>query len=376
MLIAAFRLNRDRHTEKDAFGFTRTVTGWTEQYRTHLPILGCPIETPITLKTKLVKLIEFYNRSLGRIVVERICWMFGTSLYPYKVRFIHLDSPHHANDVDILLLQNMTIIHRNLTHNNVQFSSPVQYLFDTASAPWHNNHQHEFLAYLNSKYRYWVDYFAHGHDRWKDTERFVDSFDSASVQDNLENYFKEFILPRVPILDPLTLNYHTKPLDTRNLVFEKSAIVPFDVTEPIELTINHPIKTLYSPKINPNAINIFDQLTAQYSDLSFEYILSGMAIIDIKENYKISRYKEMLYIDAEKDVTWLIINVVFDIILHHFNDRRLFSDVRVCFILTYGEEALIEFYTYETNDCIGAVHIDLAMLALCGTNIAAASDII
>jgi hypothetical protein len=376
MILTAFRLCRDRHTEHDSFGHVRPVLSLNQIIPTYFPSLGCPIElNSIKIKTNIVKIVEYYNRNRGRIIVERLCWRFGTALYPYKARFIHIDKPDTRYDADLLFLPNLAMIHRTLTNNHITFTSPIQYYFNSTSPPWHRNHNHEYLSYLNNKYKDWIGRFAYAHDCWADTERFVNTFDDCTYKDDSEDKFKTFHLPKPPTLDPFTLNNNSLPISTRNIIFENISCNMFDVSPPVELVINHPDKTIYSPKINRTTIGALEQIALQYSDLSLEYILSGGgAVVSCKENYLVSRYRDRVIIDVEKDCRWIVVNEVLETLYHKFHDARIVSDIKVTFVMTYGEEALIEVFEYYTNECLGVVHFDMAMLVLCVPSIAAAAD--
>lgn len=376
MLLAAFRLSRDKHTERDSFGYTRQrISKIRQEPSVYSPLLGCSIEIPTTIKSNIVKMVELYNRQFGVVVVERLGWMFGKDIYPYKARYINIDKTHSGSDVDILFLDNMTKIHKNLSGTHCSFYSPIQYHVNSQAQPWHNNHAHGNLNCLADKYRNWMGSFAYAHDHWGDTERFIDHFDNGPVPFNVENLFKDFILPRPPIRDPFTIHNHNKPISAYHLSLEKGLLKPFDVTPPQELTINHPEKTIYSPKVSQMTIDNLDQIALQFSDVNFEYILSGTTIASVKQNYLISRYRNTILenVDADRDCRWVIISV-FEIIYREFPNIKLFDEVRVNFVMSYGEEVLIEFFDYTTNECLGAIHFDLAMLSLCALCIAVGVD--
>lgn len=375
MILTAFRLRRDRHTERDSFGYTRSVTGKMREMLPYAPEVGCPIETPLVVKTNLVKMVEHYDRKNGPVVVERLCWMFGTELYPFKARYLHLNKDHITGDSDLLFLQNMKTIHQNLTRNHIVFSSAIQCHFETCIAPWHGIDLRDYVSYLKNRYGDWIGSFAYSREScWEDAGRFIRMFDEGYAPCQAENFFKEYVIPKPPIRDPFTLNNHASPLSARGLVFEKPLSNPFDTSAPNEIVIDHPEKTLYSPEAGYASIAALEQISLQYSDLSLEYILSGTAFVSCKENYRVSRYRDRKVYDADVDCRWVIFTDVLPALSHEYPDVRFIHDIRVTFLMTYGEEVLIEVFDVYTNECLGAVHFDLAMLALCAPTIAASSD--
>jgi hypothetical protein len=373
MILNAFPLYRDRCTEKDSFGYTRQAWGRAGQVFPFVPTLGCPIEIATTLRPNIVKMVEFYNRRCGPVVVERLCWMFGKSIYPYKARYIHLADENR--DVDILFLRNLKTIHGQLTGNDVTFSSPIKYHLETFVPSWRHQYKedspHRTLAYFHRKYVEWIDGFAYAQDDWEDARKFVESIDNGNSTVCDEDYFAHFVLAKPTIHDPFSLNNHSRPLRAGGLAFEKPSGNPFDTTRPEPLSIPRPERTLFSPKSGHNAIVLFDQIALQYTDVNLEYILSGTAVVSIKENYRVSRYRNELVRNPDLDCKWVIVNDILPMVFSINRDYRVTGDIRVNFILTYGEEVLVEVIDLHTNDYLGAVHFDLAMLALCAPNIAA-----
>ena len=341
--------------------FTNTTTGYT-------PTLGCPIEAPTTIKVNVVKLIEYYERPNGPIVIERLCWKFGTQLFPYKARYINLDREY--DDRDILFLQNVKAVQDKISGHSINFSSPIKYYFDTTIAPWYDPELNRFVSYLYQKYQNWIDAYAYSQDKWDETEKFMSMLDSRGKMEGDEERFKHFILPNPTLHDPYTINNYARSLNTRDLVFEKPLGNLFDTSHPTELIINHPDKTLYSPREAHGAIVSLEQIASQYTDVNLEYILSGAAVIKVVEKYCVSRYRDKLFHNIEIDVRWIIINDVISLLYYKTNNIKFMEEIRVSFIMSYGEEVLIEVYHLNTNEHLGSIHFDLAMLALCVPNIA------
>lgn len=367
MILTAFRLRRDMNTERETFGYTRPA--WERsRFLSYTPSVGCPIEVPSTIKTDIVKMVEYYDDPRGPVVVERLCWKFGKSLHPYKVRYISLGKNYA--DRDILLLQNLKTIHDKISGCYVSFASPIKYYFDSMVAPWYKQDIYEYTSYLYGKYQEWIESFAYSQDGWGDTEQFIDLFDNGHANACSEDHFRHFMLPKPMIRDPYTFNTHASSFSAGSLAFERPMGNPFDTSPAPELVVRHPAHTLYSPKEAHGAIASLEQAATQYTDMNLEYILSGTVVVSVTERLCVSRYRDVKFHNAETDVRWVIINDVLRTLYLRNPDRRFMDDLRVTFVMSYGEEALVEVFTLDTNECLGAIHFDLAMLAMCTPSLA------
>lgn len=363
MILTAFSLRRNINTERDTYGYRLPAWGQISKLLPVSPILGCPIESPSTIRTNIIKMVEYYHRNQNPVIAERLCWKFGKDLYPYKVRHLSLGSVYM--DKDILFLQNLKSIHDRLSGNSIHLASPVSYYFDTRVAPWYDTELYRYTSYLYQKYRNWIETFAYAQDSWDETDRFIRYFDDGLTESCSEAHFEQFVLPTPMIQDPYTMNNFARPLTTGGLAFERPLGNPFDTSEPHELVIHHPEKTLYSPREAHRAIRSLDQVAMQYTDVNLEYILSGMAVISVTEKYCVSRYRDVKFHNAETDIRWVVLIDVLDVLYQKTRDLRLFDDIRVTFEMSYGEEVLIEVYHLINNECLCAVHFDLAMISLC-----------
>ena len=372
MILTAFRLRRDRNTERESFGYTR-LSSHIENIPTYSPMLGCPIEIPTILKTNIIKIVEYYNRSTGPVVVERLCWKFGSSLYPFKARFISLQ--HTRHDTDLLFLKNMGTIHEKLTGNQVSFSSALEWHFNTYHSlnQWFPNFSYEYLEYLTQKYGDYINKFSYLSDDWNAAKKFMRLLDDDLNYDYVENQFTHVILPKPTIQDPFTQNNSSTFLHTRGLAFENCYYKPFDVSQPQEIEIKHPEKTLYSPKECHGILKDLHHIASEYTDLNLEYILSGTVTISKNHKLCVNRYGVSQTQDLSS-MFRLILPEILVVLHYYYPDIRLVGDVRISVEMTYGDESLIEVYDATTNDFLGGIHFDLAMLSLCAPNIAVTVD--
>ena len=384
MILNAIRLHRDRVTERDTFGYTRPV--WNQmRYLAHkTPTLGCPIESDRPIQNRIIKLVEHYVREEGEFIIERFCWHQNRLLYPFRARYIHLDSTpiltsddtrlYDALDNNIMFLPNLQVIHRLQSGLDVSMMSSLQYHLNTAPSPYYYNTAHEYLMDLRHRYAGWIDGFGWMCDDWSASDEFVDSFRDSSNFVYDEYHFRLAVLPKPKFLDPFSIDAHARALSTREINPVESSLRMFDLAEAPPLEIKHPDRTYFSPAGCHPALACIEQIYRHYTDLKIEYILQGNDFLAKHVHYRVNRYRNVPPEQTVDDVRWTICNDLLPWLRSRTNDinerMRYVGDVRVVFTLSFGEEALFEAFDNRTGDLLGAIHFDLAMLSLCAPDVA------
>lgn len=379
MILSAFRLARDPRTEGQTFGYQRPF--WPDGakiYHHFTPMLGQPLEVETTLVTNLVKMVECYQREFGMVVVERLAWAFGGQLYPYRIKYVRTAQRGYLDD-PILFLPNMSTIHRKLTGLDVSFASPLQYYLNSgATDPWGNAHDPWYqptrsgpIMEIYDRHRNAIDGLATQDTDWKSMRDFLGTLDHERSAENLERHFANDCVPKMPILDPISQQSWCRPLRSRDLAFDRPLGNPYDTTPVAELVIEHPAVTRYSPQDCHRHAMTCEEIAQEYTDIKLEYILSERRIADRTIHHMVSRYRDnpntRLSIHR---CDWLILDVL-STALGQSDVTPLLDNVVVSLQLTYGDEVLIEIYTPDKKHCLYAVHLDLALLALCASSVVA-----
>jgi len=361
MILTAFRLERDRHTETDTFGYERML--WPQDTQIcNYPKLGCPITSSVPIRTKLVKIVECYQRD-ETVVVERLAWQFGRDLYPYRAKYIRPAIKRFQDD-PILFLGNMSVIHRHLGGIGATFLSPIRYCLDEAIMCFRESLSSTYVLDIQHRHRDALAEFSTQETDISLLQNFMLASENGCLYQD-----ENTVVPKLPIAESMSLQFSAQPIPIHILTPAGSGSNPFDTSEVPSIIINHPEVTQYSPKAYHTIARMCDSLSHQYSDAKLEYILSGCRIVDRHVHHLVSRY-----LDEVEDVLPYCDQIVETAVWISFRPGdgiSLTDHTRVIFTLTYGDEVLMEFYAQDLNRCLLAIHLDLAMIALCSSGVIA-----
>jgi len=367
MILTAFPLDRDSFTKNQAFGYERPLWSGTKQPFPHFsPKLGCPIEIPTSINTDLVKIVELYNRN-EPVVIERLAWRFDNQLYPFRAKYIR---PYDMMDADdaMLFLPNIGTIHKKITGLDIAITSPLEFYLEQASRmdPRTLSAKQVYLNEICHNYRMEIDGLAAQQVNTLALKDFLAILDCDNPMGS-----EQFVIPKLAILDPLSMTFINRPLDARNVRFPGSGCNPFDTSSAKAVSIHHPEVTQYSPSQYHNVARSCDDISQQYSDVKLEYILSPCGyIMDQVTHMLVCRYLEQ---PNECLVTHYCASVVIDVHQTACREHPKWEEEShiVTLDITYGDEALIEIYTLDRQHCLFALHLDLAMIALCSADVIA-----
>ena len=367
MLLAAFKLSRDKPTEKYNFGYKRPLwPGNTRPYQHYAPTLGCPIEIETKITTNLVKMIELY-RFDDVVIAERLTWMIGTDLYPFRVRHIRVNKLYE--DEPLLFLPNMGTIHRIHTGLGVSLTSPLRFYIDTINFHYQMEPDtHRYLEYL-------LNHFSLDGVVSQETEACALRNILSLLDENYIHGIESFISSGITTTDPISQNFFNKRMKARNLIYSSKGDNPFDTSPPLPIEITHPDVTKYSPREYHEIAKTFELLTRHFTDVKFRYILSldNRTVLDHQVYYLVSRYPNSNE-DIAKHYMFAIIQQIASIeIPEHPGWISITRNIVICIEASYGEEVIIEIYTENEKTCLLAIHLDLAMIALCSSGVIATS---
>lgn len=366
MILAAFQLYRDFHTENQTFGYLRSWSHIFRLYDQSKPDLGFPIELPVKITTQLVKIVEFYHREED-VVIERLAWRFGNDIYPFRLKYFRDDTKDYYTD-PLIFLPNLGTIHQKITGLDVSFMSPLNYCLNV------ENHKSlldprnvNYLSYLRDNFQTTFEEISSQETDYTALRDFLSFLDSDRLI-GIEQFFG----PKLSVMEPISRQFLNKPLRSRNILFSGSGDNFFDTTPAQPLTISHPDITFYSPQQYHTIARTCEYLSAYYTDIKLEYILSERTIIGRIAHHVVSRYFSRYQTAiAEHYCDDIIIQFGCRAELEHPEWNTLYSEKVIVFQLTYGDEALIEVYTIDKKTCLFAVHLDLAMISLCSSGVIA-----
>ena len=369
MLLAMIPLARDGYTESPSFGYERSL--WppgTHLYQHHAPNLGCPIGIETKLVKNLVKLIELHPRHNGFVIAERLAWRFGNSLYPFRVKYIQ-DKMDIRCEEPLLFLSNMGAIHRKLTHLDVSFSSPLRFYLETVPlASLANPISRDYVKSVCNDHHMGIDDTAA-----QETDRLALKDFLTCLDTEYPYGFERFVLPKASVEESVSHLFHSAPLQARNLLLMGTGNNPFDTTASPPIEISHPEVTIYSRKSYHDVAMLCDLVSSYYTDVKLEYILSERGIVEKEIHHIISRYFERTrpnLVSVLHHCTTIAVDVVSIASHRHPEWRSLYRELIITVEISYGDEALIEIYTPD-RVCLFAVHLDLAMIALCASGVIA-----
>jgi len=369
MILSAFQLERDWTTENHSFGYERFL--WCNSSNAYMPKLGCPLEisSNSTLKINIVKIIELHNQK-SPVIIERLAWKFNNKLYPYRVKYIYDDYLTHGEN-SILFLSNINTIHQKLTGFDFETISPFQFYLDRNIIinPYISESFKKQIYHTYSNYQYALDGIASQYVDPKCIKDFITAVDTDTILGS-----DKILLPKLSFPDHLSHISMTHPINTRDITFSAYNQNPFDTSAVSAIQINNPATTIYSPKEFHKIAMECESVTHQYSDVIMEYILSS-SVCDgyVKDNIihlLVSRY-------LSKPNFMLCCHACLSIVLgvHAIatqNNPTWMNVEKIAKLtITYGDEALIEFFTIDRKHSLFAVHLDLAMIALCASDIIA-----
>lgn len=366
MILTAFSLERDPLTEGHSLGYERPLWSRCSPPYTHnSPNVGCPIEIETKLKTRLVKIVELYRR--GEVIIaERLAWMFDSDIYPFRVKYIRTNE-ELSDEEPVLFLPNMGKIHKKLTGIDVTFSSPLRYYMDNV----------EFNGLRNPLTREYVQSICDIHHLPIDGTA-LQEVDSKSLKDFMMMLDTErpygterFVIPRFMISEPVSHLFVDRPMRARDITLSRSTDNPFDTSSVGALPINNPDVTVYSQKVYHRVAETCKLITNEYTDVKFEYILSNGRIQDRRFCHLINRYHKRINPALVVHLCdWVVIDAAS---ISGVCDIRVGEGMFVTVEITYGDEVLIEIYSLERRKCLIAIHLDLAMIALCASDVVALS---
>ena len=366
MILTAFKLERDRNTETESFGYQRPLWFYYDrdsQYsRLGHPIanpddrvspyarLGCPITNPYPVRFNIVKIVEYHRHDGIPVVVERLAWQFGRDLHPYRAKYIRPASKDYC-DEPILFLANMSAIHQKLSGIDIQFVTPLGYCLDVLTET--EIEDTPFSRYMKDIQR-----------------RHRTALQELSTQEPDLDSLRKFIVTSLPILEHIGIKFASRPLPVSAVSTVSVMDNPFDTSSVPAISIKHPEVTLYSPEAYHDIARMCNHLSYQYSDVKINYILSGCRLVGKQVVHLVSRY-----LDATDDVhaycERIIESAAYIIDKTSPALTSWDSQMWVDFELTYGDEVLIEVYTIDRKQCLIAIHLDLAMVALCSSGVIA-----
>ena len=360
MILSAFPLHRDVNTEGQTFGYERSLwPGTSYAHSAVVPRLGLPIEAETRIIRQLVKIICLLTPD-GKTIAEYLAWRIDSHLYPYRVRYIKEGAIQRE---PILLLRNMKDIHKRLSGIDVMFVSPMEYYlnhvtFDTRRNPIFCDHTKDVYA----KYRDVIDGLAHQEIDRTCLRDFISCLDVERLDGGVDIFLPKMIHP-----DQYTTRFITGPIRTQNVRMGIGCGNPFDTSQPCVLDIKHPEVTVYSPKKYHVVSSMLDWISGECTDFKIEYILSDGVLDDHRIHHLVSRYgisNAVVFFTHKMESVALEVLYIQRKLLHKHR-----GDVSIVLELTYGEEALIEIYTRDRKNCLSAVHLDIAMIALSSADV-------
>jgi hypothetical protein len=366
MLLTAFRLARDPHTEGHSFGYMRTL--WPVNLRhqqTYTPDLGCPIELPTILSTHLIKMVELYGSNRDPVIIERLAWQIGTDLYPYRIKYFRYQEQYRPDSAVIFPL-NINRIHSQLTGIDPAVTSPLDYYLHqyVFIDPYGNTEFRHEIATLCNRFRNSLSGYSEQNADPRALLEFLASLDDGRLEENVR-----FVTPNIVVPDPISHRFLDRHLPMRNIHFATTN--PFDTSEVDPLTIHHPEVTVYSPPEFHWVAQICEQVRLEYTDVSMEFIVSDPGLLsDQKINYQISRYLDKNHgMMALHDITKIVVDTYLIARAQRPSWIRSSNDYIVTLDISFGDEVLICIFTMDRTQCVFAVHLDLAMIALCASDV-------
>lgn len=370
MLLTVFPLLRDPATRHHTYGYCCPSR---HHFRPTFftPELGGQLHRSdgASFEIPLVKMVEYYQSNdehnySGPIILERLAWKNQSNLYIYRLKYIRPVSVN-INDPNLLILPNLNTIHSKITNTGVMFTSPFTYQINNMPRSISNP---EGMHYITDIYRRdlrMLDVLVRQHGSWDSSNAIFDRIDQFYPWCEIEEYLESKILPRLPVLDPLTGHIWKAPLAMRDLIHETHEGSPFDVTAPAPLDVPAADIMLFSPKEFHDIAIYFETMHMEYTDIKIEYILSGRkSVSDLRLHYAISRYHVRPSL-AELHRKLTFIALASEAIADELYDKIASKMcLRIILTLNYNEEAMVEIYDGTSAHCLLAVHLDLAMLAL------------
>ena len=245
MILNAFRVERDRCTEQDGFGYERPLWPWNcRPFQDFEPSLGSPIMVHPKLVTNIVKIIELYWSGTDPIVVERLAWLFNNTVFPYRVRYIHRVEKMWNVD-PVVFLPNMSGIYRIITGNDMFLVSPLDYylgrmVYDPDITTRIQDYAESVLKFERPR----LSGIAAQETDHAALREFLTYMDSDCDPSGIEYT----VMPKLESVDPLSHKFTSGGIPTRHLVCAGYSSNPFDTSPVGCIPITHPEVTVYSPE--------------------------------------------------------------------------------------------------------------------------------
>jgi hypothetical protein len=319
----------------------------------------------IDILPNIVKMVELYHYPETK-VVERLGWQFGSEVFPYRIKYIRPFDMMNTDD-SMVFLPNVATIYNRLTGLPLRMNSPLEFYLDQVLNCGYGPHpqfNHTYLQDICRRHRAAIDGMA---NQYADTETLKD-FLYIMDGENLRG-LESYVLPKLALPDPVSGLFMNRSLSARHLMSSPPGQNPFDTSEVGPIPITHPQVTKYSPVEYHEIAVICNLISQQFSDLKIEYILSTERQIEDRTTYLlVSRYLECM---NDRLLEHYCSMVAIDVHRIATSQHPEWSDWKhvVSFEMTYGDEVLIEIYTPDKSQCLYAVHLDLAMLALCSADV-------
>ena len=385
MITAAIPLTRDAVTRRPTFGYE----GYSSKRTTvHEPLPGFILglgDPNTTVKPNLVKLVEMYAKGDEPIFVERLCYKSGRDLFPYHAKFI---TRRPEDDISIVFAGNIEKAISGIIRLPVSTMTPGGYMLQTTCRPHDMRYPYTSEGYDAVSHEYkrapnLVDCVANANTDWHEVVEALDRViwdhhglihygNRSYVNPNIYDVLR----PTLPVLDPMTMTHFNRSIPSSYYSITGSGTKYSDVSPARPITIPEPDKTVYTQKEYHEVLKLLTEV--KLTDVSIGYILSNVSHIldrDIKimvDRYHRSHLDEKVDFDISSEVGKCdaIIKMAALITWQTLGLPTMYEDVFAVLTITYGDEALIEFYEYETNHIIHACHFDMALAALCSHSVA------
>ena len=379
-ITAAIQLSRvDPYKPQTTFGYENHWAMRHMNFWRPMPISGFELSRPdnAVIKPSLVKLIEYYPISRkSDIFIERLCYQIGNQLHPFKARYIRRDKP----DKNLLFTYHVESIANTISKTGVEFYTPTSFYINAIPAPT-TDRRWLALESIGDIYRentMLIECVADEEEEWSDVMDLVDAIvneeyliwrDRWQVVHGDYNQICKMIKPKIPFLDPMTAKYYNKPIKTIDIAVRSIGGKRIDTTPPEELSIDYPNITSFSHR---DYVSTYSKLRKlKITDATIGYILSGGAVVDKDVHLLLDRYERESSEDDELlKCDDIIREAALEAANHTKNDIFITGDVYVAFQMTFNDEAMIEFFEYDTSHPIHVCYVDLAMLSLCSTSLA------
>lgn len=380
MIIFKMILPRDYHTRSSTFGFVDQYYIKTYYDLMIVPNFGIQITADHPkFPPSIIKIIEYYPIGSQDAYIERLCFVDGKYLYPYRIKYI---TPDKKYDTQLVVPYALEQIHKIIDSRNcLDIITPGSLYIDhirpgkRGDLPPNKKNIYEkygsdlmLMSNLCPDNLQWYDVY----DEIKRTDSFNNSVGRTMQNWYLDVFAEELLMPKVAFPDPLTVKTIIDPIKEQDLYYYGGVgSRTINMSQPKELEIKYPHMTKLSPKEQMTTVSFLSDVG--YSDLELEYILSNRTINKRTIRFLHDRYHQKLNTDTELKICDRAVLSCFDscrdVSSTEEYEDLMFQAVRVVFKKTFNDEAVFEFYNYQTDRPIRVIHLDLALLSLCSMGV-------